>query len=283
MCRLSRPVLPGADSIVTAEHSVQETGGGKPLLKRWAFYLANRIPYWTMRAINGVIAATTRNHTFHPVEYFPWAKEVEARFPAILEETKQLIAHTATLPTVHEIVPTTEYYYSEREWRQVLFYLQGTRIDDHCEAYPNIAAALEQIPGLVLGTISILNAGETIPSHEHVYKGLLIAHLGLIIPGETTEDCAIRVGDDVQRWEEGKILVIDPTYAHDVWNNTDSVRVIVLCEFQRPDMPRALKFLHALYNGVFNASPIGKTMLRRVREKAALHRSVIEQERETTS
>lgn len=64
-------------------------------------------------------------------------------------------------------------------------------------------------------------------------KGILRAHLGLIVLRER-EKCRIRVGDEIRYWESGKIFVIDDTYEHEVWNEANEERVVLLLDFNRP-------------------------------------------------
>ncbi len=64
-------------------------------------------------------------------------------------------------------------------------------------------------------------------------KGILRSHLGLIIPKDR-EKCRIRVGDEICVWQPGEIFVFDDTYEHEVWNDTDEERVILLFDFDRP-------------------------------------------------
>lgn len=35
-------------------------------------------------------------------------------------------------------------------------------------------------------------------------------------------------------WKEGEAVVIDDTYPHEVWNDTDETRVVLLVQFRRP-------------------------------------------------
>lgn len=58
-------------------------------------------------------------------------------------------------------------------------------------------------------------------------------HLGLIVP-EPKEKCRIRIGDHIRHWEEGKGLIFDDTYNHEVWNETDGYRVVLFVDFVRP-------------------------------------------------
>ncbi len=44
----------------------------------------------------------------------------------------------------------------------------------------------------------------------------------------------MQVGDSLVRWREGECLVFDDTYEHEVWNDTDTVRIVLLIQFKRP-------------------------------------------------
>lgn len=43
--------------------------------------------------------------------------------------------------------------------------------------------------------------------------------------------CGIRIGDQIREWEEGKCLVFDDSYEHEVWNKTGEERVLLLVDF----------------------------------------------------
>ena len=58
------------------------------------------------------------------------------------------------------------------------------------------------------------------------------------------EACRIRVGDDIRHWEEGKSVIFDDTFEHEVWNDTDQVRVVLFVDIARP-MPMLLAALNA--------------------------------------
>jgi beta-hydroxylase len=65
------------------------------------------------------------------------------------------------------------------------------------------------------------------------YKGLLRYHLGLIVP-EPKQACRIRVGNDFVHWEEGKSLLFDDTFHHEVWNDTEGQRAVLFMDVVRP-------------------------------------------------
>ena len=103
----------------------------------------------------------------------------------------------------------------------------------NCKHAPVTTRLLEAVPNLQTAWFSILSPGYHIPAHRGVSKGIVRAHLGLIIPKEA-EKCRMRVGDTINVWRPGEIFVFDDTYEHEVWNDTEEERVILLFDFDRP-------------------------------------------------
>jgi Aspartyl/Asparaginyl beta-hydroxylase len=62
----------------------------------------------------------------------------------------------------------------------------------------------------------------------------LTAHLGLVIP---KSGACIRVGADMPDWQEGKVTVFDDSYEHEVWNESDEYRAVLLLRFWHPGLP----------------------------------------------
>jgi beta-hydroxylase len=92
---------------------------------------------------------------------------------------------------------------------------------------------IEAVPGMNTAFFSIISAGKHIPPHRGPFKGVVRHHLGLVVP-EPRERCRIRVGSEVRHWEEGRSLVFDDTYEHEVWNDTDGLRVVLFLDVVRP-------------------------------------------------
>ena len=42
------------------------------------------------------------------------------------------------------------------------------------------------------------------------------------------------VGNDRIYWEQGKVVMFDDTFEHEVCNNTDQERIVLLFDFDRP-------------------------------------------------
>ena len=118
----------------------------------------------------------------------------------------------------------------------------GHRAERSCQQCPETTRILETIPRLKSAWFSILAPNYHIPPHRGVTKGVVRTHLGLIIPRDR-ERCRIRVGDQTRTWEEGKCLVLDDTFEHEVCNETDEQRVVLIIDVERP-LPLAARLLN---------------------------------------
>lgn len=181
--------------------------------------------------------------TFFDHSLFPWLEEVEARYPGIRAELDEVLAERDSIPTFEEVLPSQAGLDRDRAWKTFMFYGYGHRSDVNLRRCPRTAAGLELIPGLVTAFFSILGPGKHIPSHRGFYKGVLRYHLALKVPAQA-ERCRIRVGGDIRHWEEGRSLVFDDTFEHEVWNDTDEERVVLFVDFIRP-LPAPLSSINA--------------------------------------
>jgi len=110
-------------------------------------------------------------------------------------------------------------------------------VDDNCAQCPATAALLGRMPGLQNAFFSILAPRYHIPPHHGPSRALLRVHLGLKVPRDR-DNCWIRVDDQILRWQDGRVMVFDDTYEHEVRNDTDDERVVLFLDFDRPmDLP----------------------------------------------
>jgi aspartate beta-hydroxylase len=62
-------------------------------------------------------------------------------------------------------------------------------------------------------------------------------------------DCAIRVSDHTEHWQEGRCMVFDDSYEHEAWNHTDEDRIVLIVDLWHPALSDAevalLQGLHA--------------------------------------
>jgi beta-hydroxylase len=166
------------------------------------------------------------------VRDFAWTQVLRENWEAIRDEARAvaLVGHAA--PSLATISPDHRSIAEVDKWRSFFLWGYGYPIEDNLARCPRTRAAIERIPGLNSAFFSILAPGTHIPDHRGVTKGLITCHLGLIVPRDG--DVRMRVDDRIVRWAEGETLVFDDTYQHEVWNDTDGTRVVLLVQFERP-------------------------------------------------
>jgi beta-hydroxylase len=164
---------------------------------------------------------------------FAWTRELEASFPAIRAELERLLARREPVPAFHEISPEQRAITDDDRWKTYVLHAYGARANRNCRECPETAAAAERIPGMQTALFSILAPGKRIPPHRGPYKGLLRCHLGLVVPGPSGA-AHMRVASTDVAWEEGRALVFDDTFEHEVWNGSDGQRIVLFIDFLRP-------------------------------------------------
>ena len=148
-------------------------------------------------------------------------------------EVDEILKYREAVPLFQDVSRDQKHIATGTNWRTFILYGFGTRLEKNCNQAPLTTRILESIPNLQTAWFSILGPGYHIPPHRGVSKGILRAHLGLIIP-QDAEKRRMRIDDKIQVWRAGEIFVFDDTYEHEVWNDTNDERVILLFDFDRP-------------------------------------------------
>ncbi len=162
---------------------------------------------------------------------FAWTQALRDNWHAILDEARAVLEHPEEVPLLDEVSPDHKRIAPAGKWRSFFLRGYGCDIDENMARCPRTTALVRQIPELNSAFFSILAPGTHIPDHRGVTKGLLTCHLGLIVPKGPVR---MRVDKAFVRWAEGETLVFDDTYRHEVWNDTDQTRVVLLVQFERP-------------------------------------------------
>ncbi|GHC11206.1 aspartyl/asparaginyl beta-hydroxylase domain-containing protein [Cerasicoccus arenae] len=165
---------------------------------------------------------------------FPWAEEIEKDWKKIRLELEDVLKDREDLPSFHEITKEVETITTDSHWKTFFLAGYGIECDENRRRCPETIKALGKIPGMKTAMFSILSEGKHIPAHRGPYNGVLRYHLGLVVP-EPREQCRIRVHDEFYSWSEGKGVIFDDSFDHEVWNDTPGVRVVLFVDFQRPE------------------------------------------------
>lgn len=203
----------------------------------------------------------------HPVfdnRLFSWTPLLEDNWLSIRKELEGILPHHRQFPSLQDVQQEQQVLNQDDQWKTFFLFGFGIRATLNCARCPVTVSLLEKIPGMKTAFFSVLSPHKHIPAHKGIYKGLIRSHLGLIIPGRPG-DCLMRIGDQHIYWQEGKAVVFDDTYEHEVWNHTDQVRVVLLLDVVRPYRPGFLSFLNRKIVGLIGQSSY-------VKEAMANHR-----------
>ena len=184
---------------------------------------------------------------------FPWSAALEAGWMVIRTELERVLELRNMLPSFQDISRDQMILTQDDQWKTFFLFGMGNRAKLNCALCPETTRLVEQIPGMMTAFFSILGPGKHIPPHRGLFKGLIRYHLGLLVP-EPAHACRIRVDDQIVHWEEGKSLVFDDTYEHEVWNETSGQRVVLFLDVLRP-LPTPLALLNQSIIKMVSYSP----------------------------
>lgn len=183
--------------------------------------------------VERVMFFPTANVTFFEPDSYPWVAPVEAEWIAIRKELDALLVHRDEIPNFQDLSEKQKVLTEGDQWKTFFLYGYGLEAEENCKRCPETVRILKRIPNMKSAMFSILAPKKHIPPHRGMWKGMLRYHLGLIIPGPQGS-CRIRVGKEIRTWEEGKSLVFDDSHEHEVWNDSDSYRVVLFVDVLRP-------------------------------------------------
>ncbi|XP_051878678.1 LOW QUALITY PROTEIN: aspartyl/asparaginyl beta-hydroxylase-like [Pristis pectinata] len=135
-------------------------------------------------------------------------------------------------------LPEDENLREKGDWGQFTIWQQGRRIENSCKQVPKTCALLERFPettGCKRGQIkySVMQPGTHVWPHTGPTNCRLRMHLGLVIP---KQGCRIRCANDTREWKEGKVLIFDESFEHEVWQDAVSYRLIFIVDVWHPEL-----------------------------------------------
>jgi aspartyl/asparaginyl beta-hydroxylase (cupin superfamily) len=165
---------------------------------------------------------------FYEASEFEWAQVLEREYPTIKSELVQVLGESGAGFKGY----MSEANYRHQGWNTFNFFFGGKKFEENCERCPETTRILESLPRFEKDHImfSSLNPHAKIPRHTGPMNGILRGHLGMVVP----QGCYIRVGPEERTWEEGKMLVFDDSFEHEVWNHSDFVRIVLFMNFWHP-------------------------------------------------
>jgi beta-hydroxylase len=163
---------------------------------------------------------------------FPWTAALAERWEAIRAEAQALLTRIEDVPPLRLVSPDHRRISQDELWRSFFLYGYGYKVPQNCARCPETTRLVETIPDLNSAFFSILLPGTHIVPHRGPTKGLVTAHLGLAVPRRGR--CTMWLDDRPVTWREGEWLVFDDTFRHEVRNDTDEPRIVLLVQVRRP-------------------------------------------------
>lgn len=123
-------------------------------------------------------------------------------------------------------------------WTLYPLYYMGVNIEALMQQCPETLKILTQLPRLCVNypwgdaVFSRQAAHAYLAPHCSVDSLRVRCHLSLKVP----KGCEIRVGNEIRHWEEGKCLLFEDSFEHEVWNRSDSDRILLIVDFWHPDL-----------------------------------------------
>lgn len=177
---------------------------------------------------------------WHDPQAFAVCRALEAAFTEIRAEALSLLEQDARerLFSSHRSKAL-----EAGDWCDVGLYYNGMRNDQNAVRAPLTSALLCSADGefrrdctsCPLGSayFSLLRPHTRLAAHCGPTNARLRAHLGLVVP---EGDCEMIVGGEARQWVEGKVLLFDDSFEHEVHNETDEARLILLIDLWHPEL-----------------------------------------------
>ncbi len=182
--------------------------------------------------------------------HFPEGARFAGAWREIGAEARRLAGHLEDVPRFHDLMPEQAGISANdgRDWHVFLLKAYGTAFPARLAACPTLAGLLAATPAVVSATLSFMAPHKHIPAHRGPFRGVLRYYLVLSMPkrADGSPAAVLRIDGVDHRLDDGEHLLWDDTYEHEVWNDSDAVRSVLLLDVWRPGMPVDMEVLSRL-------------------------------------
>ena len=201
----------------------------------------------------GYIYHNPSKPVYQDIDYPKWCSILQTNYKIIQKEFLELWhandkSNNVPMhwPQVGERVQHDHRVVSKGDWREFVLFGPNTTRSNRIIAPKTKEWIQTHAPDVI--SLCNLGGGEVIFSilAPHTYIAphcansniRLTAHLGLKIPNVKVDSekpkCGIRIEKQWHEWKEGQFLVFDDSYEHEVINDTDECRCVLLLRFWHP-------------------------------------------------
>jgi aspartate beta-hydroxylase len=171
---------------------------------------------------------------------FLFTEKLEQNYEVIKQEYLHLVK--SSLLNLHPQSsgnPRGVHALTSGNWNYFELWSAGYLNEQNALETPKTVELISTIPEFTtccLGNVyfSVLPPGTIIKPHCGPHNARIRFHLGL----QTPPGVWIRVGNEKREWKEGKCLIFDDSWEHEVQNNSDSFRAVLILDAWHPDLTR---------------------------------------------
>lgn len=184
---------------------------------------------WYSFSENGSYDGSDPN--FFNIKEKKWASFLELSYPIILKEFESVIAAKDK-----NIIP----YYNQtlaskaENWMIFPLYVWGKKQKENCGKCSETSKLIESISGMTSCSFSVLKANTSIKPHYGDSNVMYRCHLTLKC-NHTLPDIGMRVRETSISWKLGEIFAFCDAYEHEVWNNTNEDRWVLIIDILREE------------------------------------------------
>lgn len=180
-------------------------------------------------------------------KHFPEYKLIEDHWQELRGEIEEIIQKSKPLPKFHEIDKGQNFISNNDgiSWSLLSVKIYGMWNRHNVKQCPKTKALFENIKKVKTINYSILAPGKHIPPHRGPYRGIIRYQLALKVP--KNGKCLLFVDHKPYCWEEGKSVLFDDTYVHEVKNETSETRIALLLDIKRHDLGPFLRIFDWFY------------------------------------
>lgn len=163
--------------------------------------------------------------------HFPELKILDANWEVIRDEALMLYQqrHIKASDQLNDIGFNS---FFKSGWKRFYLKWYGDELPSAATLCPATVDLLRRIPVIKAAMFAMLPPGSRLVRHRDPYAGSLRYHLGLVTPNH--RQCFINVDGETYYWKDGESVMFDETYIHFAENSTDTDRIILFCDVERP-------------------------------------------------
>jgi aspartyl/asparaginyl beta-hydroxylase (cupin superfamily) len=174
----------------------------------------------------------------HDPAGFWFVPYLEENYPKIRAEVEAVLASAVGIDrSVYNTDPDDRTLARQGTWDQAFLYRDGAwqeEVRAHFPVTAGIIAGIPEATTLNPGVVSIsrLEPDTHLAAHCGASNALLRVHMGIDVP----EGLTLRVGEEITTWQNGRCLIFDDSYEHEVWHRGTRDRVVLILDVLHPQL-----------------------------------------------